>query len=92
MVVFPAWLQPGSRNGRAMRTLAIGVAAAGLLLPCLAALMPSPAALSQAAQDASEPIVPVRPPEAADAAKVSLGETLFHDARLSGDGTTACAS
>lgn len=94
MVVHLAWLQPGSRIDRAMRTPAIGVAGAGLLLLCFTALMPWPpmAALGQTAQDAGEPIAPLQPSEATDAARVSLGELLFHDPRLSGDGTVACAS
>ncbi len=93
MVVRPTRQQPGSRIDRAKRTLAIGVAAAGFFLLCFVALIPwLPTAFGQAAQDAGEPIAPLQPSEATDAAKVSLGEILFHDARLSGAGTVACAS
>jgi len=38
------------------------------------------------------PLAPLRSIEDLDTAKVSLGKRLFHDARLSGDGTISCAS
>jgi cytochrome c peroxidase len=41
---------------------------------------------------APEPITPVPAPPAADPARVRLGERLFGDRQLSGDGTRACAS
>jgi cytochrome c peroxidase len=47
---------------------------------------------SQSAEKHQEPISPVGQPEIADAAKVALGEALFRDVRLSGDGTVACTS
>jgi cytochrome c peroxidase len=61
---------------------------AGLLF-CLAILTAFEAAL---AATGGEPIAPVPEPEAADAAKVALGERLFHDPRLSGGDTVSCAS
>ena len=39
-----------------------------------------------------EPITPVPPPPAADPQKLALGERLFGDPRLSGDGKLACTS
>ncbi|MGE0630353.1 MAG: cytochrome-c peroxidase [Hyphomicrobiaceae bacterium] len=93
----PAWLPPRSPIGWAPRTLAAGAAALGLLLWLAASMTSAPKALGQVAQDqavrdGSEPITIVRPPEPGDPAKVSLGKRLFHDARLSGDGTAACTS
>jgi cytochrome c peroxidase len=93
MVVHLAWLQPGPRIDRAIRTPATGMAGAGLLLLCFTALpWPPTVALGQTARNAGEPIAPLQPSEATDVAKVSLGELLFHDAALSGDRTVACAS
>jgi cytochrome c peroxidase len=39
-----------------------------------------------------EPITPIPSPPAADPRKLALGERLFNDPRLSGDGTLACSS
>jgi cytochrome c peroxidase len=39
-----------------------------------------------------EPITPIPPPPAADPRKLALGERLFGDPRLSGDGKLACVS
>lgn len=39
-----------------------------------------------------EPIQPLRMPENLDEQKVSLGEVLFHDPRLSADSTVSCAT
>jgi cytochrome c peroxidase len=39
-----------------------------------------------------EPITPIPPPPAADPRKLTLGERLFHDGRLSGDRSRACSS
>jgi cytochrome c peroxidase len=39
-----------------------------------------------------EPITPIPPPPAADPLKLALGERLFGDTRLSGDGKLACSS
>ncbi|MFE1599732.1 cytochrome-c peroxidase [Methylobacterium sp. ID0610] len=41
---------------------------------------------------AREPITPIPPPPAADPREVALGERLFADPRLSGDGARACTS
>ncbi len=40
----------------------------------------------------NEPIRPLHPVEGLDPAKVALGDRLFHDPRLSGDGSVSCAS
>jgi cytochrome c peroxidase len=39
-----------------------------------------------------EPITPIPPPPAADPRKLAIGERLFGDPRLSGDGKLACSS
>src|ERR1700722_9488512 len=39
-----------------------------------------------------EPITPIPPPPAADPLKLALGERLFSDPRLSGDGQLSCSS
>lgn len=39
-----------------------------------------------------EPIKPIPPPPAADPRKLALGERLFSDSRLSGDGRLSCSS
>jgi cytochrome c peroxidase len=63
-----------------------------LLVGAAAAQVPDwrPAGSAQTA--APEPITPIPPPPAADPLKLSLGERLFGDARLSGDGKRACSS
>jgi cytochrome c peroxidase len=68
-----------------------------ILLLMLVACDPAAAqpTTSQSHQDAvavDEPITPVPPAPPSDSRIVALGERLFHDARLSGDGTRACAS
>jgi len=65
--------------------------AAGLLL------IPGTAALAQlanppAAASVDEPITPIPQPPAADPAKISLGEQLFNDVRLSHDNSRTCTS
>lgn len=40
----------------------------------------------------NEPIRPIPDSVAVDAAKVALGKELYHDTRLSGDGTVSCAT
>ena len=75
-------------------------AAAGGLLLCLgglilallgwASLSLRPAAADQMVRD--EPVHPIVPDTTLDPAKVALGEQLFHDPRLSADGTVSCAS
>lgn len=70
------------------------------LLICLALLLASPAVaeapdppVSSAAPSADdEPITPIPQPPASDPRKLALGERLFGDRRLSGDGKLACSS
>ena len=45
-----------------------------------------------AAEFKNEPIRPIPDSIAVDAAKVQLGKELYHDTRLSGDGTVSCAT
>ena len=45
-----------------------------------------------AAEFKNEPIRPIPDSIAVDAAKVQLGKELYHDTRLSGDGTISCAT
>jgi cytochrome c peroxidase len=52
---------------------------------------PSPAA-AEGLAESQEPLVPLPLHVPADPAKVALGERLFHDVRLSGDHTMACAT
>jgi cytochrome c peroxidase len=52
----------------------------------------SSAAASPEDRTTTEPIRPVEPHTALDAAKVELGRLLFHDPRLSRDGTVSCAT
>ena len=42
--------------------------------------------------DSTRPIVPIPPPEDSDARVVALRRRLFHEKRLSADGTISCAS
>ncbi len=51
-----------------------------------------PARSSDVVRRGLEPIVPVPAPAPADPDRVELGRRLFHDARLSSDGTISCAS
>jgi cytochrome c peroxidase len=71
------------------------------LLVTLALSLPLGAAMAQATNSQpsavtpiadQEPITPIPPPPAADPLKVALGERLFNDPRLSGDGKLACSS
>ncbi len=65
---------------------------------CLIVLLTAGAAPTPAADPAppteadQEPITPIPPPPAADPLKLALGERLFGDHRLSGDGTRACST
>ena len=74
------------RGGRAGALLALALAA----LPAEGAgpglAPPSPAG------PAHEPIAPIPAPPPSDPLRVALGEALFHDRRLSGDGSRSCAS
>lgn len=51
----------------------------------------SPASVAKLLAE-QEPITPIPPPPAADPEKLMLGERLFGDRRLSGDGKLACSS
>jgi cytochrome c peroxidase len=62
-----------------------------LLLEVAAAQAPDPLAAAKPSAD-QEPITPIPPPPAADPLKLKLGEDLFGDPRLSGDGKLACSS
>jgi cytochrome c peroxidase len=67
----------------------------GLALLLLAGGAAAQAPASEAAAKPSadqEPITPIPPPPAADPLKLKLGEDLFGDPRLSGDGKLACSS
>lgn len=68
---------------------------------CLASLLLATGAGAQAPDSSSldskpfaeqEPITPIPPPPTADPQKLALGERLFGDPRLSGDGKLACSS
>lgn len=68
-------------------------AAAWLLVPGNPAERPRPApAIPAMAADPVEPILPLPPMPQLSAARVALGERLFHDRRFSADQTLACAS
>jgi cytochrome c peroxidase len=72
------------------KVAAWAVAAATLVW---AALGGGATSISDPAQpDTVEPVAPVPLQDSLDSAKLSLGEKLFHDARLSRDGGFACAS
>jgi cytochrome c peroxidase len=62
-----------------------------LLVEGAAAQAPASQAAAKPSAD-QEPITPIPPPPAADPLKLKLGEELFGDPRLSGDGKLACSS
>lgn len=62
-----------------------------LLVEGAAAQAPASEAAAKPSAD-QEPITPIPPPPAADPLKLKLGEELFGDPRLSGDGKLACSS
>ena len=49
-------------------------------------------ALATATKSSTEPIAPLPNPPADSAERIALGAKLFHDPRLSGDGSVSCAS
>jgi cytochrome c peroxidase len=67
-----------------------------LFVLLIAGAAPAPAidvaAAASAATEPAEAISPLPPAPAADPAKLTLGESLFADKRLSADGTRACVS
>jgi cytochrome c peroxidase len=66
---------------------------ASLLLGIGATAQPREAEMADSKPVADqEPITPIPPPPAADPLKLALGERLFGDPRLSGDGNLACSS
>lgn len=73
-------MPPRHHNGPLVRTLALSV---GLL---------SGVGAAPASPPGTEPILPVPPRERLDVRQVTLGEKLFHDARLSRDNSISCAS
>jgi len=73
-----------SRAGRCLALLLVITITTG------AALGSQPLGPQAAAEQ--EPITPVPPPPPADPSKLALGERLFADPRLSGDGSRACAT
>jgi cytochrome c peroxidase len=79
----------GRRSGRWLAWLCVLLC---LLKGSTAALAatPPPSAPQSAAQP--QPITPIPQPPAADPRKLALGESLFHDHRLSHDGSLACDS
>jgi cytochrome c peroxidase len=74
------------RRRRAGKCLALLLA---LTVPAGAAPEPQISGLQAPAEQ--EPITPVPPPPSADPLKLTLGERLFADPRLSGDGSRACS-
>jgi cytochrome c peroxidase len=70
------------------------VVATTVAVLALAAIALNTAGISTAASPTvpSEPIVPIPLTAAADPEAVALGERLFYDARLSGDGARSCAT
>lgn len=77
-----------------MGRMASGViAAVGLALGALAGDLAPAAAQAGAASPAwSDYFEPLAPPAPQDPARAALGRALFHEPRLSGDGTVSCAS
>jgi cytochrome c peroxidase len=63
-----------------------------LVILVTAAAAPEPQIRDLQAPAEQQPITPVPPPPPADPLKLALGERLFADPRLSGDGSRACSS
>ncbi len=94
------WRHHGKTAFARRATTILGAARRSLLI-CLALLLPASAAMAQTPDLQApavtpmadqEPITPIPPPPAADPLKLALGEHLFGDPRLSGDGKLACSS
>jgi cytochrome c peroxidase len=75
-----------------VRRLIAGVAVGTVTLSIAALSQPQAPAPSGSEQSAAEPISPIPVGEALDAAKLALGEMLFRDPIVSGNGTLACVS
>jgi len=63
-----------------------------LLISGAPAQAPEPAAAEPALPANQEPITPIPPAPEIDPQKLALGESLFRDTRLSGNGLRSCAS
>ena len=63
-----------------------------LMITITTAAAPGLQPLGPQAAAEQEPITPVPPPPLADPLKLALGERLFADSRLSGDGSRACTT
>jgi cytochrome c peroxidase len=63
-----------------------------LLASASAAQVPDSGAFSEKPLADQEPITPIPPPPVANPQRLALGERLFGDTRLSGDGKLACSS
>jgi cytochrome c peroxidase len=74
------------------RRRSLSIFLALLLLASGAAAQAPDSQASGAKPLADEPITPIPPPPAADPQKLALGERLFGDPRLSGDGKLACTT
>jgi cytochrome c peroxidase len=70
-----------------------GKARAARFVPlCLALAVPFALGLVSEPPAMEEPIAPIEPAESLDPARIALGESLFHDTRLSGGDAVACSS
>lgn len=83
--------------GRVRRTAALGAVTFGLTLACSEnpASAPKPEVKAHAAATSTpsrEPIEPLPAVPVLDRRVVALGRRLFHEPRLSGDGTVSCSS
>src|ERR1700733_1571019 len=77
---------------RARRRLSLWICLLLLLTGGAAAQAPDPQVSRAKPLADQEPISPIPPPPAADPQKLALGERLYGDPRLSGDGRLACSS
>jgi cytochrome c peroxidase len=78
-----------------MSAALVGAAVAGLALVVSVGAAQAPAHSSSSKLNVladQEPITPIPPPPAADPLKLALGERLYWDPRLSGNGKLACSS
>jgi cytochrome c peroxidase len=78
-----------------MSAALVGAAVGGLVLVVSLAAAQAPVHLSSSQLNVladQEPITPIPPPPAADPLKLTLGERLYWDSRLSGNGKLACSS
>lgn len=86
-------LWPLDRTGTAMFVLGLAFALCALFLLGAPAPVDSPERTALEDADAVDrPAGAIRPPADLDGRKVRLGRRLFHDTRLSGNGSRSCAS